>query len=93
MELWGWILVYLVGFTLLQLVLFRYFGDGASASGASVSPDEASPPRSAEGHNAVADTGPEATGSDDADGVSCRQCGTRNADGYTYCRECLGQLH
>lgn len=77
---WTWVLVYVVGFVLFQVLLYRYlqrsdtsfeqaapdYGDGESASRrlASAPTDE------------------------DRDGVRCRHCGTYNESEFTYCREC-----
>jgi len=106
MALWIWLLVYLVGFTALQLVLIRYVGDDDSLD----APSLGSTPRTAEPEDSGADpggvTGVERgrlgdddgddgsdAGSDD-DAVTCRQCGTPNDDvgTYRYCRNCLAQL-
>jgi hypothetical protein len=97
MEPWGWILVYLVGFTLFQLLLFRYFSDGGFDA-ASLGSSEASASGSVERREAVrespAGAGDDSDAGDAIDGVHCRQCGTVNADDqmYTYCRKCLTQL-
>lgn len=96
MEPWGWILVYLVGFTLLQLLLFRYVSDRRSLGGLSLESNESSPPQSGERGRSLSER--EALGRDEADegadGVRCPQCGTDNADEqtYTYCRSCLATL-
>jgi len=96
MEPWGWILVYLAGFTLLQLLLVRYFSDDRSLGGVSLESNESSPPQSGERGRSLGEREPhvgEAAG-EGADGVRCPQCGTDNADEqtYTYCRNCLTQL-
>ncbi|WP_436907832.1 DUF7577 domain-containing protein [Halosimplex marinum] len=96
MEPWGWILVYLAGFTLLQLLLVRYFSDDRSLGGVSLESNESSPPQSGERGRSLGEregVGREAP-RDGADGVRCHQCGTENADEqtYTYCRSCLTQL-
>ncbi|WP_459193034.1 DUF7577 domain-containing protein [Halosimplex sp. J119] len=101
MEPWGWILVYLVGFTLFQLLLVRYFSDDQTLGGVSLESNEASPPQAGDRGRSVGDpTRPvgedgDGDGSDEeADGVHCPRCGTTNADeqSFTYCRECLAQL-
>lgn len=99
MSPWGWILVYLVGFTLLQLLLFRYFSDGRAFGGASLGSGETSAPQSPEQGQTVRESGRPVVRDGDVpsaaeDGVRCHQCGAHNADEqmYTYCQECLAQL-
>jgi len=95
METWSWILVYLVGFTVFQLLLFRYFSDDGSLGAGALS-KEASAPGSLDRDDGGHDPGPGASAERDGDGdvVQCRQCGARNEDvgTYTYCRKCLAQL-
>lgn len=97
MEPWGWILVYLVGFTLFQLLLVRYFSEDRSLGGVSIGSNEASPPQSGERGQAVGEP-PRSFGHEDDherdSGVHCPQCGAFNADEqtYTYCRKCVAQL-
>ncbi|MFC7196571.1 hypothetical protein ACFQL4_21230 [Halosimplex aquaticum] len=55
MEPWGWIVVYLVGFTLFQLLLVRYFSDDRSLGGVSLESNEASPPQSGDPGRSVGD--------------------------------------
>jgi hypothetical protein len=90
MDAWGWILVYLVGFTLLQLLLFRYFSDDTAFEGASLGSRNVSAPRSMDSTQPQTDAGRDAAG----DTVYCRHCGTYNEDAqtYTFCRECTAQL-
>jgi len=92
MEPWSWIAAYLVGFTLVQLLLVRYVADDRSAGRLSLRSGDTSAPRSADtGHTGEARQSP--PGRREADGVRCPHCGTRNAaERYTYCRECIGQL-
>ncbi|QLH76144.1 hypothetical protein HZS55_01965 [Halosimplex rubrum] len=96
MEPWGWILVYLAGFTLLQLLLVRYFSEDRSLGGVSLESNEASPPQSGDRGRSVGERDPRSPEeADEGDGsVRCHQCGTANADeqSYTYCRECLAQI-
>lgn len=88
METWTWLVAYLVGFALLQLVLYRYFQRGESThDGESREPGY----KRLEQSSGAADVGEH---SDHEDGVVCQQCGALNdRDGmYSYCRECAGQL-
>jgi len=82
MESWGWLIAYVVGFGLLQLLLYRYLqGRGAT-------------PNSTGGRGASggATAGPSASGAEA--GVRCASCGTVNeADGMIrYCRSCAESL-
>lgn len=93
MEPWSWILVYLAGFTLFQLLLFRYFSDGRAFDGVSIGSGETAGVQTVE-------SGPppgESSGRSEpeSDGVRCPHCGTHNQDEqpFTYCRNCLVQLH
>ncbi|WP_302082746.1 DUF7577 domain-containing protein [Salinibaculum rarum] len=87
MEAWAWLAAYLIGFALLQLVLYRYFQRGESTHDA-----ESRDPgyKRLEG-SAAADIDA-STERDDA--VVCQQCGALNdRDGmFSYCRECAEPL-
>jgi hypothetical protein len=101
MEAWAWLAVYLVGFALLQLVLYRYFRkrrsgdqpagpDGRHGARADAGRDSQYNPASER-----ADPGGDGRRSGDgADGVHCGHCGALNEDGstYTYCRQCARPL-
>jgi hypothetical protein len=78
MEAWAWLIAYLVGFAVLQLVLYRYFRRGESTHDGEREPGH----RRLEQRAAGSDYGE----TDGGDGVSCRQCGTRNDRTYSYCR-------
>ena len=93
MEVWTWILAYVVGFSLLQLLVYRYVRDSepsvegpAPGEGYTPAPDRVddSPVREAD------DSDP---GTDDPT-VRCPRCGTRNAEIGTvrYCRACVAPL-
>ena len=88
MEAWAWLAAYLIGFALLQLVLYRYFQRGESTHDA-----EAREPgyKRLEGAAAGADVDDDA---DHEDAVVCQQCGAFNErDGmFSYCRECAEPL-
>jgi hypothetical protein len=90
MEAWGWILVYLVGFTLFQLLLFRYFTN--DADGASLGTGDVSTPQSVEQGQPVRDDGERSDS--DRDGDFCQHCGAfnENEQKFRYCRECLSEL-
>lgn len=85
MDPWVWIAAYLIGFAVLQLVLYRYFQRDVPSG-------EATTPKSHE-----AGARPARTGSNPpADGeLTCPRCGTVNEreQSYTFCRECVALLH
>jgi len=81
MEAWAWLIAYLIGFALLQLVLYRYFQRGESTHDGDREPGY----RRLEQRGAGGDVGRE----DDADGVYCQQCGAQNDRTYSYCRNCV----
>jgi hypothetical protein len=91
MEPWTWIVVYLVGFTLFQLLLFRYVSDGQALGGVSLESGETAGPQSVERGRMQPDT---AASSTTEGQVRCPHCGVANDDdgAFTYCRNCLAQL-
>lgn len=93
MEPWTWILVYLVGFTLFQLLLFRYFSDDHAFDGVSLGSGETAGVQSLDRGQVPPDANQRAES--DEEGVRCPHCGTDNEDEQTYmfCRNCLAQLH
>lgn len=89
MEVWTWIVAYVVGFSLLQLLVYRYFRDGdASVEGPSAGSGDRYP-AAADGLDRAASR-EEPTG----DGVRCRHCGAVNEGeaSFRYCRECVTPL-
>ena len=89
MEAWTWLAAYLIGFALLQLVLYRYFRRGESTH----EQGEAREP----GYKRLEGSAPSDIGTPadpDSDTVACGNCGARNErDGmYSYCRECAEPL-
>jgi hypothetical protein len=93
MDAWTWLVAYLVGFALLQLVLYRYLQRGESTPGQDGETPEPEP-----GHRrlerAASGEGRGASASADTDTVVCQHCGTRNErhGTYSYCRECVKSL-
>ncbi|MEF8782532.1 MAG: hypothetical protein V5A39_08880 [Haloarculaceae archaeon] len=97
MEPWVWLVVYLVGFALLQVILYRYVRDEESSSEQPAgSPGDRHGARADAGREHRAESATEAglgSGPDvpgDVDGVRCKHCGALNEQGATfrYCREC-----
>jgi len=85
MELWAWLVAYLVGFAFLQFYLYRYFvRDDSRTESRAVDSSADSPLRSGDPGPAGTDRSP----TDDR--VHCSVCGApnRNEPVYTYCREC-----
>jgi hypothetical protein len=83
MDPWVWLAAYLVGFTLLQLLLYRRFRRNVPQGETTPSGAERAAPR--------APTGSE---SDAGDRRICPHCGTPNeaASGFRFCRACCQQL-
>lgn len=84
METWGWLVVYVVGFGLLQLLLYRYFQRDDPSPGATPGPVDQSAPRSLERSG---EAGAE-------EGRLCIHCGTVNERDqmFAYCKECVRPL-
>jgi len=95
MDAWAWILVYLVGFTLFQLLLFRYFSDGRAFDGVSLGSGETAGVQSLDHAGTTGESPQRGETEDDDGGLRCPHCGAHNEEEttYTYCRNCLTQLH
>jgi len=85
MSTWVWLVVYLVGFALLQVLLYRYLRNSRGGQTAPRGPEP-------EGARAPVDGASSRRPDAAEDGVCCRNCGAHNEVGYAYCRECAGQL-
>ncbi|WP_336000996.1 DUF7577 domain-containing protein [Halorientalis halophila] len=89
MEVWTWIVAYIVGFSLLQLLVYRYFRDSEpSAEGASGSREQ----YAAAADGLERDASSRRAG--DEDGTVCQHCGTFNEHEatYRYCKHCVSPL-
>ena len=84
MDAWAWLIAYLIGFALLQLVLYRYFQRGESTHEGDREPGY----QRLERRSAAADVG----SVEDTDGVYCQHCGARNDRGFSYCQNCVEPL-
>ena len=87
MEVWTWIVAYIVGFSLLQLLVYRYVRDRDGV--------ERTSPSGAETYSAPLDQTerPPAVRSDGGEGTHCPQCGAFNeGESYRFCRECVSRL-
>ena len=83
METWGWLVLYVVGFGLVQLLLYRHFQrDDAS-------PD-VTPPADRAARRSLDRSAPSA----DEEGIHCHHCGTYNEPEptFSYCKECVRPL-
>ncbi|RQG90497.1 DUF7577 domain-containing protein [Natrarchaeobius chitinivorans] len=105
MELWGWLIGYVVLFALLHLVLYYVYArreDGESSSSPSFAdPDRGRTyprsgtdryPRPPDGTDDVED--PEEDHEIDGESVRCPHCGAHNAadQTFTYCWRCVSTL-
>ena len=91
MNVWGWILLYVVVFSVLQLLIYRYLRSDDDA------PLLRSAPRGAEqtpGEDVRKERVLEEHSTSDADPDThrCPHCGTKNDAQYTYCRNCVEPL-
>lgn len=87
MGVWGWIVLYVLLFTLLQLFIYRYLRSDEDAALFRSTPPNREP--------AVVEDIPDfddRVESDDPSVVVCPRCGTENETGYTYCRNCVGAM-
>jgi len=94
MEPWGWILVYLVGFTLFQLLLFQYVSKGQAFGELSIESGETTGPKSVDTGRSAREHGTSTDATEAENTVLCPHCGVENDDEqhFTYCRNCLTQL-
>jgi len=85
---WGWIVAYVLGFLLFQLLIYWYLGD----DGASF--ERTTPDVSDRNHGPHPTNEPQdVDGIDVGETVRCKHCGAENEfdPAYTYCRECTGE--
>ena len=89
MGVWTWIAVYVVGFGLLQLLVYRYFRDREPSV-------ERTSPGGPESYATSLDGTERATAAQSAEGAGrhCRRCGAFNAtdSAYRYCWQCVSPL-
>jgi hypothetical protein len=100
MEVWTWVVAYIVGFSLLQLLVYRYFRDRDPSVERSSPPKEGSSGIEGLERDRERSPNPEPTpdapmqADADTDGIRCQHCGTYNekAAKFRYCRECVTPL-
>jgi len=86
MSVWGWIVLYVLLFSLL-LLIYRYLRSDEDAPLFRSTP----PNRETTSIEEVREF-EERRRSDDPSVVVCPRCGTENETGYTYCRDCVGPM-
>jgi hypothetical protein len=93
MGVWGWIVLYLLLFVLLQLLIYRYLRSDEDAPLFSSTAPNGDPAAIEEFTNLDDRTHVEDRGrSDDPSVVVCPRCGTENETGFTYCRNCVSPM-
>lgn len=97
MNVWGWIVLYVVLFSVLQLLIYRYLRSDDDAPLLRSTPPGADQSVSDDVRNdyvldELAEDEPTTDASDSTDVRHCPHCGTTNGSGYTYCRECIEPL-
>jgi hypothetical protein len=90
MGVWGWIILYVLLFALLQLLIYRYLRSDEDASLFHSTPPNRDPAAVEEfgdlDDRTIRD---DRSRSDDPSVVVCPRCGTENGTGFTYCRNCV----
>ncbi|WP_115863486.1 DUF7577 domain-containing protein [Halorussus litoreus] len=86
MGVWGWIVLYVLAFSLVQLLIYRYLRSDEDAPLFNSTTPNRDP---AAFEEFAADDRPH---SDDPSVVVCPRCGTENATGFTYCRNCVNPM-
>ncbi|MFC4550239.1 MULTISPECIES: zinc ribbon domain-containing protein [Halorussus] len=83
MGVWGWIVLYVLLFSLVQLLLYRYLRSDDDA------PLFRSTPPNADRVALEEVTEFDERRTDDPGTLVCPNCGEENETGYTYCRSCV----
>ena len=87
MGVWGWIVLYVLLFSLVQLLIYRYLRSDEDAPLFRSTP----PNRESISIEDVRDF-EDRQRSDDPSVVVCPRCGAENDTGYTYCRNCVSPM-
>ncbi|PSQ46893.1 zinc ribbon domain-containing protein [Halobacteriales archaeon SW_6_65_15] len=87
MGVWGWIVLYVLLFALVQLLIYRYLRSDEDAPLFSSTPPNRDPAAVEEIRNRE-----DRRRSDDPSVVVCPRCGTENGTGFTYCRNCVSPM-
>ncbi|NEU55580.1 zinc ribbon domain-containing protein [Halorussus sp. MSC15.2] len=87
MGVWGWIVLYVLLFSLVQLLIYRYLRSDEDAPLFRSTP----PNRETTPLEEVRELD-DRRRNDDPSVVVCPRCGTENDTGYTYCRNCVSPM-
>ncbi|MFC4450948.1 DUF7577 domain-containing protein [Halorussus aquaticus] len=87
MGVWGWIVLYVLLFSLVQLLIYRYLRSDEDAPLFRSTP----PNRETAPLEEVRELD-DRHRNDDPLVVVCPRCGTENDTGYTYCRNCVSPM-
>ncbi|WP_137284393.1 DUF7577 domain-containing protein [Halorussus salinisoli] len=87
MGVWGWIVLYVLLFSLLQLLIYRYLRSDEDAPLFRSTPPNREPAPIEEMREFD-----DRQRSDDPSVVVCPRCGAENDTGYTYCRNCVSPM-
>jgi ribosomal protein L40E len=87
MGVWGWIVLYVLLFSLLQLLIYRYLRSDEDAPLFRSTP----PNRETTAVEEVRELEDRQRSNDPAV-VVCPRCGTENETGFTYCRSCVNPM-
>jgi ribosomal protein L40E len=92
MGVWGWIVLYVLLFALLQLLIYRYLrSDEDAPLFRSTPPNRETTPVEETPIEEVREF-EERRRSDDSSVTVCPRCGVENDTGYTYCRNCVSPM-
>ena len=87
MGVWGWIVLYVLLFSLLQLLIYRYLQSDEDSPLFRSTPPNREPAAMEEFRNLD-----DRQRSEDPSLVVCPRCGTENETGYTYCQNCVSPI-
>ncbi|MFC6730955.1 MULTISPECIES: hypothetical protein [unclassified Haladaptatus] len=90
LDAWGWVVAYIIGFTVIHLLVYQYLRTSDESRFEQFSPSDAS---GYEGSSATADYGTQ-SGHVPGEFRQCPHCGTQNeADPvFVFCKECIQPL-
>lgn len=95
MNVWAWIVLYVVLFGLLQVLIYRYLRSGEDAPLMQSTPPigERPAPDDMRKERVLEEVGEhDSSVHHDPSVRQCPHCGTENGVEYTYCRECVEPL-
>ncbi|GEM_PF-1093367 len=98
METWLIVAAYVLGFILLQIILYQYFIRGSGSGTTETARAESTDGATSAGHDgspsAVGPSGKPVNSDSDEELISCSECGAYNRQSqmFVYCRECGEKL-